>query len=78
MRKTYDFSHDKRTLINLYLRDCAAKGRRPDLSWSSADQAAEADAVAAETIRQARRQARKAGLTRSAVSKAVAEEKRRK
>lgn len=23
------------TLINLYLRDCVAKGRKPDLSWHS-------------------------------------------
>lgn len=22
------------TLINLYLRDCAANGKKPDLSWS--------------------------------------------
>jgi predicted DNA binding CopG/RHH family protein len=24
------------TLINLYLRDCAASGRRPDLRWRAA------------------------------------------
>ena len=41
MRKTYDFSQGKKnpygipyqTLINLYLRDCAANNRRLDITW---------------------------------------------
>lgn len=37
MKKEYDLSTMKRrqSLINLYLRDCVANGRKADLTWHS-------------------------------------------
>jgi len=36
MKKEYDLEETGipyQSLINLYLKDCVAKGRKPDLSW---------------------------------------------
>lgn len=44
------------SLINLYLRDCVAHDRKPDLSWRSVpQQGAPADVSASASLRQKRR-----------------------